>query len=341
MNTFSEIIQSNILPTLEDFKSNQEKFFGFSVPFIDGFIEKPDIRLTMDLNDFMNFVKENNIDKVIGKIITYDESEIYITRDLFEEKTDISADISNFTKVIVSDYRLSLSEEDQLDYVLDELDSTLYNNEEYIEDYTEDEQHILHLYVEEDENDYEDDNEDEYKLTSTAKNLLEDIIEYNNSIPEEIFKIPEKIQLNCILDGIIYSVIVSNIIKFNPTQALLEILSKYQSKYDSKIKDKIDKDKQLEYEAEQKQLEQKKLHDSFINRILSDNNYTCLTNDSQREIYLEKLFMNQLNDEEYTNLANSAFPGTVLKFGITRYRLREIKNEIKSVALQKGIKLGR
>lgn len=335
MNTFSEIIQSNTLPTLEDFKSNQEKFFGFSVPFIDGFIERPDVRVSMGINEFMTFVKDNSLDKIIGKVIPYDIDNIIITRKLFEENSDIS----DFTSVIISDYRLSLLEEEQLDYVLVELDNMLTEEDENCS--IDNEQSILHLYNDDEVDDEAEDELEEYNLTTTAKKLLEDIVEYNNSIPEEIFKIPEKIQLNCIINGIIYSTIITNNIQFDPTYALLEILSKYQSKYDSKIKDKIDKDKQLEYEAEQKQLEQKKLHDLFINRILSDNNYTCLTNDSQREIYLEKLFMNQLNDEEYTNLANIAFSGTVLKFGITRYRLREIKNEIKSVALQKGIKLGR
>ena len=65
MNTFSEIIQSNTLPTLEDFKSNQEKFFGFSVPFIAGFIEKPDVRVSMDINEFMTFVKDNSLDSIM------------------------------------------------------------------------------------------------------------------------------------------------------------------------------------------------------------------------------------------------------------------------------------
>ena len=169
-----------------------------------------------------------------------------------------------------------------------------------------------------------------------------DIIEYNNSIPEEIFKIPEKIQLNCILDGIIYSVIVSNIIKFSPTQALLEILSKYQSKYDSKIKDKIEKDKQLEYEAEQKRLGQKIKHDTFIDRILSDHNYTCLTNADQRLNYLKQLFMNQLDDNEYSELANEVYSKVNSGIlGISNYQIKEVMNEIKAIALQKGIKLGR
>ena len=338
MNTFSEIIQSNTLPTLEDFKSNQEKFFGFSVPFIDGFIEKPDVRVSMDINEFMTFVKDNSLDKIIGKVIPYDIDSIIITRKLFEENSDIS----NFTSVIVSDYRLSLLEEEQLDYVLVELDNILTEEDENCS--TDNEQPILHLYNVDDETEDELDEDDieEYNLTTTAKKLLEDIVEYTNSIPEEIFMIPKTIQLNCIVNGITYSTIISNGIQFNPTYALLEILSKYQSKYDSKINDKIDKDKQLEYEAEQKRLDQKIKHDTFIDKILSDHNYICLTNANQRINYLKQLFMNQLDDDEYSKLANEVFSKVNSGIlGISNYQIKEVMNEIKAIALQKGIKLGR
>lgn len=333
MITIDDIINSNKLPTLKQLKSqeSQIELFGFSISFNEGFTSGTTVNLVMTVEEFMNFAKEHQVEEIFGIAIPYSPKDIFITNSLFD------GNISDFTSVVISDYRLDLSEDEQLEYVLEKLDIDSVNQDEENFDF---ELPTLNLYSElKDIKDFEDEYEDdyEYNLTTTAKSLIDDITNYNNSIPENIIDIPKKLQLGCVIDGVIYTVSIENELDFNPTYFLLNILTKYQSKYDSKVKDKFDKEKQLEYEAEQAKIEQEKKQkadkDAFIKYISSDTAYLALTNDNMRFVYIESLW-NGDKGEEIKNLIHAAYPEIEKQLirwntSISKTQKSEIRQDIK------------
>ncbi len=310
MKTIQDIINENKLPTLDQLKSqeNQIKLFGFSIPFYEGYTSGTSIKLAMTVDEFMNFAKDHQVDEIFGTMTPYSPRDIFITDTLFH------GDISDFTSVIIADYRLNLDEKEQLDYVLDELDIDNFNQDKDNNDF---ELPTLNLYSkseyteDDDEDEEEDEEEYEYNLTTTAKSLIDDITNYNNSIPENIIDIPKILCLGCVINGVIYDARIENDLDFNPTYFLLNILTKYQFKYDTRIKDKLDKEKQDAYEAEQAKIEQeqkqKENKDAFIKYISNDAAYLALTNDTLRLVYIEQLW-NGEKGEEIKEIIHSAYP---------------------------------
>ena len=336
MKSFEDLISENQLPTEDDLSSqeHQIELFGFQFHFVEGIMTTPDVILTMDIDEFMNFAKDHNVAEIIGMVLPYNKTDVFITRKLFEDN------ISDFTSVLITNYQVDLPETEQLKYVLNELDNSMENTDEYDID---NDKPILKLH-----NDY--DNEDDllailgyleysYKLTSTAQKLLNEIIEYNNSIPEEFFKIPEKIQLGCIIDSVTYSIVVENTLSVDPVISLLEILSKYQSKYDNKIKEKLDKEKQIEYEQELKKQKQIDSKNDLIDKLLNNIEYLCLTNNDQRISFITKIATNEYNTIYY-ELFCTVYPEILLRSGYIHSSVRNLVNDIKVVAMKKGIKLG-